>query len=473
MSRLFEWPARRAGALGGNGGDRKLGWCRAPLRLAIHISIAALALGTPIGAPAQDAPPGPHVRVKGLPAGVTLSGGQTNAERAWIVPLRGRGALKIEVPGGLAGSLDLNVALVGDNGDALAERGIALRVKPAVAATPSSEAAAAQRSEAADTPSVGLGGRPNDVSLGPHFRIKGLPADVTLSGGHTNAERPWAMPLADGKQAWMVPLWALDELKVEIPPGLAGTFDLVIALADNAGGVVAERAVALRVKPVVVAARSGRDPDAGERKDAAVATPALPPSGAASAAPSGREPDAGQREDVAVATPALPPSGAASDAGQREDVAVATPAPPPSGTAPAAASRPEPEPAQRENVAVATPALPPSGAASAASERACAVADCRPRAEELQQAERLVRQGDRYLAQGNIAIARQYFARAADLGLAIAALKIAETYDPNELARPDVYGVKPNLAEARRWYQRAFERDVPEAQARVQRLGAR
>jgi len=82
----------------------------------------------------------------------------------------------------------------------------------------------------------------------------------------------------------------------------------------------------------------------------------------------------------------------------------------------------------------------------------------------------LIRYGDRYLAQGNIAIARQYFARAADLGLAIAALKIAETYDPNELARRNVHGVKPNLAEARRWYQRAFELDVPEAQARVQRL---
>jgi TPR repeat protein len=85
----------------------------------------------------------------------------------------------------------------------------------------------------------------------------------------------------------------------------------------------------------------------------------------------------------------------------------------------------------------------------------------------------LVRQGDRYLAQGNIAVARQYFARAADLGLAMAALKIAETYDPNELARLKVYGVKSNLAEARRWYQRAFELHIPEAQARVQRLGTR
>jgi TPR repeat protein len=101
------------------------------------------------------------------------------------------------------------------------------------------------------------------------------------------------------------------------------------------------------------------------------------------------------------------------------------------------------------------------------------VVECRAPAEELEQAERLVRQGDRYLAQGNIAIARQYFARAADLGLAIAALKIAETYDPNELARPNVYGVKPNPAEARRWYQRAFELNLPEAEARVQRLGTR
>ena len=422
MSRSVEWHARRDGAPGRNGDSQGLGWHRARLWVAIHMSIAALAVATPIGAQAEDAPVGPHVRVTGLPVGVTLSGGRTNAERAWIVPLRGLDNLKIEVPTGVVGDFDLNVALVGDDGVALAARGVELRVKPAVAAAPGSEAGAAQRKEsavppstegppgkpselepsAATTPSVG---QPHDVSLGPHFQIKGLPADVTLSGGYTNAERPWVLPLSDGERAWMVPLWAINNLKIEIPSGAVGNLDLVVAVADNAGGVFVERAIALRVKPVVVAAPRRAEPDAGQRKDAAVATPELAPGGAAPAAPRRAEPDAGQRKD-AVSTAALPSGGAAP-------------------------------------------------------------------AEEPDQAKRLVRQGDRYLAQGNIAIARQYFARAAELGLAIAALKIAETYDPNELARPNVYGVKPNLAEARRWYQRAFELDVPEAQARVQRLGTR
>jgi hypothetical protein len=461
MSRLIEWPTPRDAALGRNVDSQGFGWRwrRVLLWVAIPISIAALAAATPIGTQAEDAPLGPHFRVKGLPVGVTLSGGRTNAERAWIVPLGGLDNLKVEVPPGLAGDFDLNVALVGDDGVALAERAVELRVKPAVAAAPSSEADAAQRKEAAigttselepsaaTTPSVG---RPHDVSVGPHFRIKGLPADVTLSGGYTDDERAWVMPLSDGKRAWMVPLWALDNLKIEIPPGVAGNLDLVVALADNAGGVVVERTIALRVKPVVVAAPSRPEPDVGQRKNAVVATPALPPGGAAPAAPSRSEPDAGQRK-YADATTALPPGGAA----------------------PAAPSRSEPDAGQRKD-ALTTPAPRPGGAAPAPSERKCTVVvECQPPAEEPDQAERLARQGDRYLAQGNIAIARQYFARAADLGLAIAALKIAETYDPNELARLNVYGVKPNLAEARRWYQRAFELDVPEAQARMQRLGTR
>jgi len=32
--------------------------------------------------------------------------------------------------------------------------------------------------------------------------------------------------------------------------------------------------------------------------------------------------------------------------------------------------------------------------------------------------------------------------------------------------------VKANLDEARRWYQRALELDVPEAEARLRRLGS-
>jgi TPR repeat protein len=47
---------------------------------------------------------------------------------------------------------------------------------------------------------------------------------------------------------------------------------------------------------------------------------------------------------------------------------------------------------------------------------------------------------------------------------------MAETQDPKELARFNVRGVKPDLAEAKRWYQRALELKASEAEARLRRL---
>ena len=91
-------------------------------------------------------------------------------------------------------------------------------------------------------------------------------------------------------------------------------------------------------------------------------------------------------------------------------------------------------------------------------------------AKDINAAQRLVEIGDRHIAQGNIAIARQYYIRAANLGLAIAAMKVAETQDPNELARWNVRGLKPDPAEAKRWYQRALELKASEAEARLRRL---
>jgi TPR repeat protein len=89
---------------------------------------------------------------------------------------------------------------------------------------------------------------------------------------------------------------------------------------------------------------------------------------------------------------------------------------------------------------------------------------------DIDAAQRLVELGDRHMNQGNVAIAREYYGRAADLGLAAAALKMAETQDPTELARFNVRGVKPDLAEAKRWYQRALELKASEAEARLRRL---
>lgn len=99
-----------------------------------------------------------------------------------------------------------------------------------------------------------------------------------------------------------------------------------------------------------------------------------------------------------------------------------------------------------------------------------APAGASPPAKDIDAAQRFVELGDRHMGQGNVAIAREYYARAADLGLAAAALKMAETQDPRELARFNVRGVKPDLAEAKRWYQRALELKASEAEARLRRL---
>lgn len=93
-------------------------------------------------------------------------------------------------------------------------------------------------------------------------------------------------------------------------------------------------------------------------------------------------------------------------------------------------------------------------------------------AEERERARSLMAQGERYLSQGNIEIARQYFKRAADAGFGPAALKLAATYDPVELSHIGAQGVVPDRTEARKWYERARELGAPEATDRLARLGS-
>jgi hypothetical protein len=87
-------------------------------------------------------------------------------------------------------------------------------------------------------------------------------------------------------------------------------------------------------------------------------------------------------------------------------------------------------------------------------------------------AERMIARGERESEQGNVAVARQFYLRAAQIGSARAAMLLAATYDPRELARAGVQGVQPNVAEARKWYERARELGAPEAEERLARLGA-
>ena len=124
--------------------------------------------------------------------------------------------------------------------------------------------------------------------------------------------------------------------------------------------------------------------------------------------------------------------------------------------------------ARRQAGVARADASTPTVAALSAEQAAAASQQKTP---ALAQLERLVERGDRYLDQGNILVARQYFLRAAQGGLAAAAFKLAETHDPHELARRNVQGLRPDPAEAKRWYTRASDLGASEAKARVRAIG--
>ena len=91
---------------------------------------------------------------------------------------------------------------------------------------------------------------------------------------------------------------------------------------------------------------------------------------------------------------------------------------------------------------------------------------------DRENAQKLLVRGERDLDLGNIAQARQFFQRAAQMGLARGALMLAATYDPRELARFHSVSVQPNVAEARKWYMRAVELGAPDAAHKLATLDA-
>ena len=93
-----------------------------------------------------------------------------------------------------------------------------------------------------------------------------------------------------------------------------------------------------------------------------------------------------------------------------------------------------------------------------------------PKSAETQEAQRLIAAGERHLRQGNVAVAREYFARAVDSGSVIGALKMAATFDQRVLALLNVRGVKSDPAEVTRWYHVAMELEVQEAETNELRL---
>jgi hypothetical protein len=84
--------------------------------------------------------------------------------------------------------------------------------------------------------------------------------------------------------------------------------------------------------------------------------------------------------------------------------------------------------------------------------------------------ERLVKRGEDYLAQGDIAAARLVLGRAARARDPRAALSLGATYDPAVLKQLHVLGFKSDVAQARTWYETAAGYGSSEAAARIAAL---
>jgi hypothetical protein len=82
----------------------------------------------------------------------------------------------------------------------------------------------------------------------------------------------------------------------------------------------------------------------------------------------------------------------------------------------------------------------------------------------------LLKRGKDLIATGDLAAARLMLQRAADANHAEAALALGATYDPFVLRELKVYGLTPDAAMARVWYEKAIELGSPAAPRRLEML---
>ncbi len=84
--------------------------------------------------------------------------------------------------------------------------------------------------------------------------------------------------------------------------------------------------------------------------------------------------------------------------------------------------------------------------------------------------DRLVRRADALIQSGDVSGARLLLERSMEVGNAQAAFRLAETFDPNVLARLGALGIRPDPARARDLYARALALGIRQAGERMQAL---
>ena len=84
----------------------------------------------------------------------------------------------------------------------------------------------------------------------------------------------------------------------------------------------------------------------------------------------------------------------------------------------------------------------------------------------------LIERAQDFLKSGDIAAARISLKRAANAGSAQAALELGMTFDPTILVERGVFGLAPDAAQARDWYDKAMQLGSTEALRHLERLAA-
>ncbi|HEU0061827.1 MAG TPA: hypothetical protein VFR19_18230 [Hyphomicrobiaceae bacterium] len=281
--------------------------------------------------------------------------------------------------------------------------------------------------------------------------ISGLPPDVTFSAGRAIVRGTWEVPLA-----------AIAGLKVKVPADIKGRSDLVILLTHNSEKYTVVLASARSALVVDVA------PGRAENATVAQIGEARKPAEARKAEEQQQIAEAKRAEEARLAEEAKKAEEARKLAEARkaeeEQRRIAE------------AKRAEEARLAEEPRRVAEAKKVTDERSAAETTRSVDASDQRPALKEptaslsQDRLEHFVTQGDRHLVDGNVVVARQYYLRAAQAGMARAALRLAETYDPIELRRLNVQGLMPDVAEAKRWYERAVALGDAGAQVKLGRL---
>jgi len=182
---------------------------------------------------------------------------------------------------------------------------------------------------------------------------------------------------------------------------------------------------------------------------AVAATPLLLPGGASIQAKPGPAPDPRQRGVANEPTHQIEPAAATTMSSQLT--------PQPSGGA--GIQAPSDSSSERQAIASISQTQPTPAQTSGTVSRV-----------DSQEITSLIERGTAFLKKGDLASARLLLRRAADNGSADAALKLGSTFDPVTIEQLGVVGVEPDVALARQWYQRAAALGSDAAAQRLAKL---